>query len=87
MCPPGIGRVPMREVQEQMEAGAEASIRTNRGAGGTMQSRPSLTALLSDNSQDWLIDAEDLEIAVDANGRPIKLGSGSFGTVSPASHT
>ena len=69
-----------------MEADAPASVRVPRNTSSSEDSKPSLQALLSDSKQDWLIDEKDLEIAVDENGKAIKLGSGAFGTVRHHSH-
>ena len=77
------GRVPIREVREVMEAGAEGSVRiaADHAAESSENSQQSLSALLSESKADWLIQEQDLEIDVDENGKPIVLGSGSFGTV------
>lgn len=77
--------MPIKEVRQEIEAAAGGSVRiADNAAAASGDSQQSLTALLSDSKNDWLIDEKDLEIAVDERGRPIKLGSGSFGTVSPA---
>lgn len=76
------GRVPIREVREVMEAGAEGSVRIGADHGDSSEtSQQSLSVLLSESKADWLIQEQDLEIDIDERGRPIKLGSGSFGTV------
>lgn len=79
------GRVPIKEVRQEIEAAAEGSIRiaANTTSRDSENAQASLSALLSDSNNDWLIDEKDLEILVDEHGRPIKLGSGSFGTASP----
>ena len=74
--------MPIKDIRGEMEADAPASVRVPRNSGTSDDSKPSLQALLSDSKQDWLIDEEDLEIAVDEKGKAIKLGSGAFGTVS-----
>jgi len=70
-------------VRQELAAAAPASIRNlpRKAQASSQESKASLQQMLSDSKQDWLIDEGDLEIAVDARGRPIKLGSGAFGTV------
>ena len=84
------GRVPIREVRQELAAEAPASIRNMparkaQAETSTQERKPSLQQLLSEREQDWLIDADELEICLDAKGNKIKLGSGAFGTVYPFS--
>lgn len=77
------GRVPIKDVRQELAAAAPASIRNlpRKSTVASDESKPTLQQMLTDSKQDWLILESDLEIAVDSQGKPIKLGSGAFGTV------